>query len=253
MDAVARLERRAHAGPPLEVVVELLAASSEADLSRVAEYTLALRRQLPAQRDPLVLYGVIGVVVNLTGAMASGTGAMRPPDVGGLGLSADLKPLNLGEMKAAEVLADVAAGRAPRGALVFVPLMAGGDEDGVREDWVRLAADEPDERKRADYGALALVFASLAKAPGWRESLKEWKMERSPVTLEWEARGELRASRAKLLRVLEVVLKQVPPAEVVGAVQAQEDLETLDRWFDQALTVSTVEGARTAVGLPADA
>jgi hypothetical protein len=106
-----------------------------------------------------------------------------------------------------------------------------------------------------------LLFAKLAGAEGWPQTLKEWKMDRSPVTLAWEARGEkrgekrgkLEASRASLLRVLEVRLKQAPPADVAAAVQAQEDLETLNRWLDGAATVSTVADARAAVGLSTDA
>jgi hypothetical protein len=250
MDTVAEFARRAGDAPPLAVVVEFMSKARRATLARVAEYTVRLHRELPAQRDPLVRYDVIGVVMNLTGKTTRGSRHMRPADVGGLGLSADLGVVNVSALEAAEVLAGVACGAVPRCVLPWAPLMRGGGEATVQAEWVRLALAETDATRRADYGGLAVVFANLAGSGGvWRQTVEGLNVERSVFIQEWEARGELRATRATLLRILKVRLRQEVPADLVQAVQAQGDRATLDRWLDLALTVASFEEARAAFGL----
>jgi hypothetical protein len=57
---------------------------------------------------------------------------------------------NLGEQDANESLIRIAEGRVARCLLPFTPLMQGGAEASIIEQWKQLAQAEPDARRRAD-------------------------------------------------------------------------------------------------------
>jgi hypothetical protein len=245
-DTVALFERLAHDEPPAAVVLEAEARPGSDKLERLAEYVLRLRRELPYQRDPLVRYQVVGVLLNLTGPAQGDTWVMEPADFGNLGLRFRAGVLTLREVDAAKLLAAIEAKEVASCLLAWVPLMAGAESGELVEEWKRLASAEPDLRRRSEYGALARVFADLAgRLDVWRTGLEGWNVERSRVADEW--RGEAR--RRDLLRVLEVRFPGGLPADLVASVSAQSDLDMLTRWFDQALTATTLEEVRTALGL----
>src|SRR5262249_47551135 len=78
--------------------------------------------------------------------------------------------------------------------LPWIPLMQGAGEAGIIEDWKRLAGQEPDNRWRSDYGALAGIFAELAgRKQIWKKSLEGLTVKQSTVVQEWidEATKEL--------------------------------------------------------------
>src|SRR5262249_26799545 len=100
---------------------------------------------------------------------------------------------NLAACSAAATLADIVAGKAARCLLAWVPLMAGADEAGVREEGKRLAGEVPDRRGRGEYGAAALLFSELAgHAEAWSATLEGWNVEESQVVARWKAQGEER-------------------------------------------------------------
>ncbi len=250
-DTVAAFERQAGDAPPRAAVIEYMAEGRREIHPRLAEYALRLHREQPAQTDPRVAYDVVGVVINLTGQVEESWG-MAPPDCGGLGLSLKARVLNLATEAAAATLGAVASGAVARCVLAWVPLMKGGGEPATVAEWRRLADEEPDVSRRAEFAGLALVFADLAKCANvWRKGLEGWNVQRSQIVMEWEARAELRAVRSKLLRLFRLRLKQELPPEVAQAVDNQADLATLDQWFDQAATVDTLDQARTILGLAA--
>lgn len=249
-DTVARFERLAHDAPPLAVVIEFMSETRRVTPERVLEYGLILRRELPYQTDPRVEYSVIGAIVNLTGSEQGEEWSERPPDCDGLGLWTRARVVNLAHRDAGEALTAVASGELGRAVLPWVPLMRGAGEAALVAEWRRLAEAEPDERKRADYGGLARVFAILARrADVWNQGLEGYNVERASIFLEWEARGELRKARADLLRALELRFKTAVPPEVARAVQAQADQTTLNHWFDLALTADSLDQVRAAFGL----
>src|SRR5262249_27156039 len=179
-DTVAWFDRPKGDAPPLAVVLEFMSRPRSVALERLTEYTLCIHRDLPLERDPLVLFDVIGILVNLTGEMASGEWAMTPPDTEGLGLNSRLGLRNLATKSAHDVLGAVQAGTVARAVLAFLPLMAGADQPKVASEWARLAGDEEDELRRADLGGLARVFVELAgRRPIWAPVLEGWKVERS--------------------------------------------------------------------------
>ena len=114
--------------------------------------------------------------------------------------------------------------------------------------------NQPDEERRGELGGIARVFADLADRQAvWKTVLEGWNMKRSVVVQEWQAQGEMRgllkASRQKLLQVLRFRFGQELPPEAPQAIEGQEDLSQLDRWFDQALAAKTVDEVRTFLGL----
>src|SRR5262245_35054312 len=85
--------------------------------------------------------------------------------------------------------------------------------------------------------------------PGiWKTGLEGDTVQRASIVLEWEARGALKTTRAYLLRALELRFKTAVPPEMRQAVQAQPDQETLDCWFDLALTADSLDQVRAAFG-----
>jgi hypothetical protein len=205
---------------------------------------------LPYQTDPRVSYDVIGFVVNLTGSMDSGEWSMAPPDCGELGLWTRTNPRNLSTMDAPLSLASIASGTLALCILPWIALMRGGSEPATIEEWKRLALTEKDEEKRRAYAGLALVFADLVGCLDvWQKRLEDWNVERSRVTLEWEARAELRTRRADLLEALQLRFGQPVPADMVQIVEAEANMATLHLWFQRALTAANLGEVRATLGL----
>jgi hypothetical protein len=251
MDTVAAFERVSGDAPPLAIVFEFLTRPRAEVLERMAEYTLRVHREIPAQKEhPRVEYSVIGILVLLTGEIATGKWSMRPPDAEGLGLSAETGVRNLSKEPAGDVLAGVANGSITRAVLSWLPLMAGADDPAVVAEWARLATQEPDEERRASIGGLAKVFARLAEREAvWNPVLEGWNVERSPVIMEWEERGRLKDKRESLLRLLEIRFNQSIPADVLQAVQQQIDRAILSQWFDESVLARDMDAVRHVIGL----
>lgn len=250
-DLVAEFERPAGDAPPMAVVVEFMSEARGLTPERLAEYALRLRREQPYQTDPLVRYDVIGVLVNLTGQAGLARWKMAPRDCGGLGLWTKARVRNLSRVSARTTLASVASGSTSRCLLAWVPLMRGAGKADVVTEWRRLAEQEPNARLRGDYAGLALLFAELAERRGvWEKGLEGWNVQRSKIALEWETRGQVKALRADMLRVLRFRFGE-PPTDVVATLEAQEDPVKLDAWFDGALAAGTLDEVRRLLGVAA--
>lgn len=78
-------------------------------------------------------------------------------------------------------------------------------------------------------------------------------MERSPITLAWEARGAmigwLKTSRRILLRLLHLKFGDSVPESMKQAVDSQTDLAILDRWFDITVLATSIDELRTPWGI----
>jgi hypothetical protein len=138
--------------------------------------------------------------------------------------------------------------------------MHGGGEPGTIERWSALASAEPNERRRAEYAGLALVFAEAAdRKEVWKEALKEWNMKVSQTVLEWQAearaegRAEGRAEEAadkqaeSILRLLGLRFPGGIPTDLAEGIRAVRDLGKLDQWFDAAATAPSLEEFRRVV------
>ncbi len=161
---------------------------------------------------------------------------------------------NLGDEDAAAVLAEIAAGRLRLCLLPWIPLLHGGGEAAIIQQWLELAGRETDSRRRSDYGGLALVFAEAAVGrKEWQEALKGWNVVESQQVLEWiaegEAKGEIKGETNALLAVLASRFSPGAPAEVAAAIRAVQDLERLRNWIHAAATAASLDAFRQAAGL----
>jgi hypothetical protein len=160
---------------------------------------------------------------------------------------------NLAQEEAGAVLTAVGAGEVSRVVLPLIPLMQGGGEAGIIQEWLRLASAEPDGRRRADYGGLALVFAEAAGCrEAWKHALTEWNMIQSQQVLEWQAEarveGRVKGITEVLLEMLEAKFGGVP-AELATTIQATTDVNRLKAWVIQAGKATTLDQFRHDVQL----
>jgi hypothetical protein len=187
-------------------------------------------------------FQVDAVVVNLTGRGSTAQTVDWPE--AGLLTRLGVVERNLAGEDAQAVLAAIAAGQAGRVVLPLIPLMQGGGEAGIMAEWVRLASAEPDARRRADFGGLALVFAEAAGCrAAWKQTLKEWNMIQSQQVLEWQAEARIDERIAALLEVLEAKFGVVP-AEIASAIRATTDIVRLKNWNALAAKAPSLEQFR---------
>lgn len=167
--------------------------------------------------------------------------------------------INLSQLNAEEILKDIEELRAPRVILSWIPLMQGGEKTSVLESWKAAAILEPDRRIRADYAALARIFADAAgNVEIWKHSLKEWDMIESSVVNEWkdigrkegEQRGEQRGLKRTLIWFLEGRFGTVPP-EVVNALNSIQDLNRLNHLLDAARQSDSLQAFAVILNTPA--
>jgi len=252
-DTVAELLDPAGPAAPWALAVEFQAEPDPDMLDRLLEYLARLRRELrhgPGRRGK---FRVAAALVQLTGPPTPDTLDMTWPAGLAIGLRLRIVSRALRDQDAASTLADIASGRTSRGLLPWIPLRKGAAKPTMVQRWKQLAEAEPDRRSRANDAGLALIFVELTRhASTWRRALKGWDMRESTVA-EWKAEGkaegEIEASRAKLLRVLELRLPGQLPAGLADAVGSQARLDELSRWFDAAVTASSLSSFLSASGI----
>jgi hypothetical protein len=195
-------------------------------------------------------FQVGAVVVNLTGHGRTG----RDMRLRQTGIRTCVEPLerNLSEEDAAATLDGIAAGRISRALLPWIPLMTGGGEAGIIQKRVELAKAEQNERVRADYGGLVVVFAEAAgREAVWREAMKEWNMVESPFIKEFEMaaekKGAVQNQKDNLLWLLERRFPTALPAELVAAITTTSNLDQLKKWTTAAYDAPTLDAFRQAM------
>jgi hypothetical protein len=246
-DTGARLAHADGLAPPWALVLEAQTRPESAFPDRLLEYVARLGRELrhgPHGRDRYLLGAA---VVQLTGP-AQAIAVDMALSGAGVELRWRVRVRALEEEDAAAVLAEIAAGRAPRCLLPWVPLMRGGGEAGVIDEWKRLAEQETDERRRKEYAGLALVFAELTgNRAAWRQALEKWNMQESQIVKEWKTEAVRRAKQEDILRILALRFKAETPADLAERVREQEDTAALTRWLDAAVTAATLDEFRAAL------
>jgi hypothetical protein len=185
---------------------------------------------------------------------------MREADLDDVGSVLRVLRITLSSEDAAETLRRIATGELGRAVLPWIPLMRGGGELAIIEEWKRLATQEPDAHRRADFGGLALVFAELAKCwPAWKQALEGWNVQVSQQVLEWQAQarlegeqtGKLQQARQYALDALRHCCQGDVPDDLKAAVGSMSSLEDLTRWFHAALGAANLEAFRAAIAKPA--
>lgn len=231
------------------VIVEVELEPRSKTFQRMGHYALTLSNEVSA--DGAAVQPVMGVLLVLTGRLPE---AGLRLEVEGCGAFVGVKPevVNLCDENAVATLTDIAAGRLGFIVLPFVPLMAGGGELALIEEWKRVALREPDAAKRALYRDLALVFAELAKElVNWQGGLEGFEMQESTVVQGWINRGvqqeAVAARRAWLLRLLQNRFQTPVPEPIRLAIEGTNDVATLDRWFDAATSAPSLAEFRAAM------
>jgi hypothetical protein len=136
-----------------------------------------------------------------------------------------------------ETLTRIESGALRRIILALIPLMKGAGEPGIISRWVTEAGKEPDVRRRADLGSLALTLATLKEwFAVWKEALKEWNMLESPYVLELQATATLKAVKT----VLEERFGALP-ADLLARLEATTDAGKLDQLLRAAIRVNRPE------------
>jgi hypothetical protein len=193
-------------------------------------------------------FAVGAVVVNLRGRGSSSRDMVLPDTAVRTFLGVEER--NLVDEDASAVLAGIADGTLARSLLPWIPLMQGGGEAAIIQQWVEQARQEPDSRRRSDYGGLALVFAEAAGCrKDWKEALKGWNMVESEQVLEWISEGRAEGQAEALLRVLARRFPPGPAVEMVAAIRAMKDLGRLGVWLDAAATADSFDAFRQGTGL----
>ena len=240
-DLLAILRRTDRPNRFAYLIVEFESEPEQHMFVRLGVYELLLSREVAVAEGDVP---VGSILVHLTGAISATRLVLAIPGMG-KGTRVEPQVINLREDDAAATLADIAAGRTGRVILPWLPLMAGGGQRELIEEWKRIALTEPDPRKLVNYRDMALVFAELTRElVNWQQALEGWQMLESQVVNNWLNQGELRgivkARREVLLVVVRERLQDPAPEAVRLAVEGTNDPDTLDRWFKAALKAATL-------------
>jgi hypothetical protein len=230
LDTVACLFAAAVPNEPWAVPLEFQLKPDSAMFGRLLEYLGRLWRERRPEGRHHRRYLVGAALVNLTGKRRTASRQMR------FGQTAVMTNLGVAERNmaredAAATLAAIAEGRVARCLLAFIPLMHGGGEAVIIQQWLALVRADLNSRLRGDYGGLALVFAELAGChEAWRQALEGWNIMESKQVLEWMAQGEARGALRNCRKLLRLQLQDrfgKLPDPLVQRIEASEDLERL--------------------------
>ncbi len=238
-DTVAFLEHVAAGQQPWAMPVEFQIEPDPDMFGRLLGYlgVLWLEERPSETRGDRFCLGA--VVVNLTGK-GNSSREMNWPEAGVL-THLGVRERNLANEEARTNLDAIIAGIVPAVVLPLIPLMQRGGEAGIIVDWVTRASAEPDARRRADLGGLALVFAEAAGcAAAWKKALEGWNVIQSKQVLEWQEQARTEAHARDVLDVLQERIG-VLPHTVVDQVRGVLDVAVLQRWLRLAARATTLD------------
>jgi hypothetical protein len=192
-DTVAWVVNDNAGGIPWSIVLEFQTSPETKMILRLVLYQTYLQYTLKPNAISGDRFTTGSILVHLTGR-APATLANDWPEAR---LSTQAQPcvVNLCDHSASATIAGVAAQTIPPVALAFVPLMQGGTEPAIVDEWKRVGLLAP-EPLRPSLAAGAVVFAELTKCRSlWKAALKEWNMLRSEQVDEWQAEAEKRGEK----------------------------------------------------------
>ena len=246
-DLVARVERADPAGEPWLVAVEVQIEPDPLMFGRLLEYLGRLWRAEKPSPEPGDRYRLAAAVLNLTGTGRTSQDFEWAPD--GPRTCLRVAERNPARESAAGLLAGIAGGTRPAALLPVVPLMLGGPEPSIIEEWKRLASAEADSRRRGEHGALAVIFAEAADVrPAWKEALKDWNMTESQQVLEWQEEARLDTQVVTIIGILEDKFQAVP-ADLSARLRAISDSQRLLRLTILAAKTPSLDQFRADAGL----
>jgi hypothetical protein len=240
-DTVAAFHLTGQAEPSHALIVEFMAESRGNTLTRMLAYVLRARTEPPAAEGQKLPPQLGGVVINLTGKAQTRAVKATFPGVRQCNWGFGILQRTLRDESAGDTLAAIAAGRTTRWLLPWIPLMKGGAEMAIMEEWRRVALTEPDAEVSSTLGAFALIFADLVKRSElWERALEGWDMQTSQVVDRWRAEGQLEARRDDLVALLEKRFGSLPQ-DLLERIQASTDEIRLKTALQQVLDIHSLE------------
>ncbi len=273
-DCVAGLRSRGGTQPPWACLIEAQGQPLPGMAVWMLIYLGLLHNLLRFDgRDPFQMMGVIlnlsegelshivhwPVPLKKTARAPSAGDAGQPASVlapgQGPGVACTFLVKNVRQESAEQTLNRIERGELGLCILVWLPLMAGADQPEVVRRWRDLALRQQQLHLRADYVALALVFADLAgRKELWKTGLGGFNVRESEVVREWRKeafeegieKGALTNARAAVVSVLLARFPEVAvPEGVRSALDKNTDVRQLSDWLRQAaLTPSPADFER---------
>jgi hypothetical protein len=196
---------------------------SEGELSHTIDWSVPLKRRVadPERRS----------------ARRGRRPAVRPP-----GVSCVFFIKNVRKESADKTLDRIDRGELGLCILLWLPLMAGADRVEVVRRGRDLAMRQTEPHLRAEYAALALVFAEMAGPEAlWRTELEGFSMQESTVIRGWREEGAVTAARAAVTKVLQARFPETPlPQSVLTTVEKASDTRQLGDWLREAAVTGSV-------------
>jgi hypothetical protein len=135
---------------------------------------------------------------------------------------------NAREEKADLTLELIADGKVALCILVWVPVMAGGDDPRVLKRWQEVALLQTEPHLLADYVVLALVFAELVgRKPAWAAALKEFNVNDSVFLQEIEDKGLAKGTLVGKIQMCQEMLKHPVTPEAELRARPNQELDNL--------------------------
>jgi hypothetical protein len=245
-DLVGILKHSQNLDRPLWLILEFESDPETFMAHRLGVYELLLAMEV-AQQLELKRGDVIPVrsaVVHLSGERIT-VGVRLGVEGSDRGTRVEPLVINLEKVSAVSTLADIAAGKLSLCILPWMPLMAGGSDPGLIEEWKRLAETETDLEKRAQYRLLALAFAELIRGQiNWYQALEKWIVLESKLIGGYKREGKLQGivetTRANLLELVRGRFEDPVPEKIRLTVEGTNDPDILDRWFKVAVRATSL-------------
>jgi hypothetical protein len=237
-DTVAHIEDLQNNHEPWALILEFQIEPDALLFGRALIYGGQLWIELKPVQERGDRFNIGILIVNLTGRGRTG----RTMQLKGTRIFTAMQPqeINLCELDAQSTLNDIVAGTTPRVVLPLIPLMQGGGDLAIIQQWMVIASKESDARRRGEYAGLAQVFAEATDhADVWIQALKGWNMIQSKVVNGWKAEERVEA----LLEVLDLRFGSIP-SDLETTIRAMSDLATLKKWVAAAVTAGTLADFR---------
>jgi hypothetical protein len=178
-------------------------------------------------------FQVLAVFVHLRGEGCDHAVSVRTPT--GRGFSGDPVEWEVARDSAPEVLDKVHSGAFSWGALFWVALMLGADDEKVVERWSALVDERVPQEFKPDVLYIASMFAELAgRMIAWNRVMQGGHMTESVIASKMIELGEMRAKREDLLRLVRLRFPVLLTPDVERAIADQPSLPLMKSWLDAA-------------------
>ena len=178
------------------------------------------------------------VFVYLAGLCPQSGISVRTPT--GCGFTGDPALWEIAKDRAEVALMKVESGEYSWGAMFWISLMSGAEEERVIEHWRRLRDDKVPAKRRADVSFVAAQFAELVgRRIAWERVKEGVNMTESAIANEMIELGRMSEAREGLFEVIRQRFPEVLTPDVEQAIIDQPSLALLREWLRAAASAKT--------------